>query len=801
MEILVVQSEPDIGQSLVEIIHQLSDSNAYASEIENASDAIASIEPDVAILDLHLPQESLDTFLKFVRDTYPSIRIIISNRFPDLSRELEVKEFGIQLFLRAPFNKSRVEQVLDNLEQIDNETDQASRSIQTAIPRVRVPVRIKIIFPYLILALLLAMGAGYVVSRVALDAIEDRFLNNLIEVGQLTSAWMVEEETNRLQSLRLITFSEGLAEAVETADADTLRNLLIGIAINNQEDAIEITNSKGYTVLSLRHNPDGEREDYEFFKNDNIFLEYQFIQNVLNQRADERGDKYSGFIQAPFGDYFYIAGPIMNAKNSFIGAAMVGKSLNNIVLDTRENILGQENSFAHVSLYDFDGKLLSTTLIQSNDMNIPSDSANEIIDRQNQDSYIRSIENAGIDYREILAPWEVRGGQDIGIIGVSLAESFLIQPSRITQFQIFLIASFGFLLIIATGVFLAGRITSPLRRVVTAASQVSQGRWNVNVEPQGSDELAYLAHAFNYMVSHLREGEIYRDLLGRTITPQVRDQLRSGLASGTLKLEGQNTVATIMITDIRKFTVIAENEKPTKILSWLNQYYGEIVPIINTHDGVTNEFVGDSVMAFFGILPTNLTPTESAYQACKAGVEIIQTVRNMNRERRAQGNPPLVTGIGINTGEVAAGGMGTADRLHYSVIGDSVNVTQRLENLTRELGETSAIISQDTFDALEQYRDKFSFVPLGSHVFKGKSEPINVYRLLPTNHVGERALININTASMEKLESLEGISKKLATHIHQYRNENGAFNSSENITRVRGISEGIYAKIKDMITV
>lgn len=779
MDILVVQTEPDTAQALVEMINQLSYANTFLSNAENALSTFASIEPDVVILDLHLPKKFLIPLLKTLREFHPETRIIISNRFPDLARELEVKEFGIQVFLRAPLNKTRVKQAFENLSQIDAETDQASRSIQTAIPKVRIPVRLKIIFPYLILALLLAMGAGYVVSRVALDAIQERFLNNLIEVGQLSSAWMVEEETNRLKSLRLVTYSDGLSDAVENEDADTLRKLLIGIAVNNEEDAIEILNSKGYTVLSLRHNPEGNREDYVYSKNDNLFLEYDFIQKVLYQQNDARGDKYSGLVRTSFGDYFYIVGPIYSNENSFIGAAMVGKSLDRMVLDTREKILGQENSFAHVSLYDFDGKLLTTTLFQTDNIEIPSYSAKEIINRQNQGSYMRSIQVAGIDYREILGPWEVRGGQDIGIIGVSLAESFLIRPSRVTEIQIFLIGTIGFLLIIAIGVFLASRITQPLRRVVTAASQISQGRWNVNVEPQGSDELAYLAHAFNYMVSHLREGEIYRDLLGRTITPQVRDQLRSGLASGTLKLEGQNAIATIMITDIRQFTVIAENEKPTKILGWLNQYYGEIVPIINSHDGVTNEFVGDSVMAFFGILPANISPTESAYQACQAAVEIIQIVREMNKARREQGNPPLVTGIGINTGEVAAGGMGTADRLHYSVIGDSVNVTQRLESLTRELGETSAIISQDTFEALDHYRDKFDLVSLGSHVLKGKSEPLQVYRLLPAKINREIDYININSASLGDLESLDGVSNNLAKRIHQYRDQNGEFNSTE----------------------
>jgi class 3 adenylate cyclase/CheY-like chemotaxis protein len=731
MKVLIIQAEGESAHTLSEIFDQFDETTTILGADSNAQSLIETESPDLVVLDLHLPRETLFPLLQLLRDNNPEIKIIISNRYPDLSREMEVKEYGISFFLRAPFNKSRVAQVLHHLEQSEEDADQAGRSIETSIPRVRMPIRFKIILPYLVLALLLAMGAGYVVSRVTLDAIEERFINNLIEVGQLTSSWMVEEEANRLKTLRLITFTDGLLEAIENRDSESLRDLILGIAINNQEDAIDVIDKDGITLISLRHQLDGEREDYDYSKNDDIFLEYEFVQRVLDRIKDDRGDKYSGLIQTPQGVYFYIVGPIINNENRLIGAVLVGRYLPNLVMDIREHLLGEENTFAHVSLYTLEGEPLSTTLFDQAEIGIPSETAAEMLLLQDQASQIRTISVSGIDYQEIIGPWEIRGGQDLGLFGVSLATSFLVRPSQITQIQIFLIATLGFLLIIATGVVLASRITRPLRRVVSAASQVSQGRWNVNVEPQGSDELAYLAHAFNYMVSHLREGEIYRDLLGRTITPQVRDQLRSGLASGNLKLEGQNTIATIMITDIRQFTVIAENRSPSTILGWLNQYYGEIVPIINDHDGVTNEFVGDSVMAFFGILPTALAPKESAFQACKAAVDILNTVSRMNNERRKRDEPPLVTGIGVNTGVVAAGGMGTADRLHYSVIGDSVNVTQRLESLTRELGETSAIISQYTYEALDSYREQFKFTPMGNHVFKGKSEPIKVYRLLP----------------------------------------------------------------------
>lgn len=798
MKILIVQSEVESAQTLTEIFIQRGDDVYTTVDIGDAIPILQREKPDLLVLDLHLPDDALFDLLRVLRERFPNVGVIISNRYLDLSRELKVKEYGVNVFLRAPFSKTWVEQALENLEQTDTKLEQISRKIKSALPSVRISVRFKIILPYLLLALMLAMGAGYVVSRVALDTIEDRFVNNLIEVGQLASTWLVEEESNRLETLRLLAFTDGLSESIINNDAETLRDLVLGLAINNQEEAIEILDSQGIALVSIRHTPRGGLESYDFSRGDHIFAEAEFVQQVLNQQVDEQGDKFAGLIQASWGTYFYIAGPITDDENQLVGAVLVGRSVSTIVLETRDKLLGEESTFAHVSLYDTTGQPLETTLKELDSISLSDESVSEIFLRQDQDSQMRPLDVTGIEYREILGPWEVRGGQDIGLVGVSLAETFLVRPSQQTQVQIYVLATLGLLLIIVVGILLARRITQPLNRVVTAASEVSQGKWDVFVEPQGSDELAVLTHTFNYMISHLKEGEIYRDLLGRTITPQVRDQFRRALASGSLKLEGQSTVASIMITDIREFTVISENESPSTILGWLNQYYGELVPIIGAYNGVANEFVGDSVMAFFGVLPVTLGPSESARQACMAAVDILQVVKAMNAQRQERGDPPMVTGIGINTGEIAAGGIGTADRLHYTVIGDTVNVTQRLEGLTREIGETSAIISQDTYEALGNYREHFNFTPMGSHIVRGKSEPIVVYRLLPLSlETTESSPININTADTLSLTDLPGIGPSLAERIIGNR----PYTTIEELLEVRGIGAQSLEKFRDFITV
>jgi adenylate cyclase len=164
----------------------------------------------------------------------------------------------------------------------------------------------------------------------------------------------------------------------------------------------------------------------------------------------------------------------------------------------------------------------------------------------------------------------------------------------------------------------------------------------------------------------------------------------------------------------------------------LNEYFSELVPIITANNGVVNKFDGDSLLVFFGILPRPLSPAQSAYSACQAAIQMLTAIERLNLQRVERNEPPLATGIGINTGIVTAGGLGTSDRLHYTIIGDTVNTTQRIEALNRQLlNVTGIVISASTYQALNEHRDQFRLDPLGLHVVKGKAEQVLVYRLLP----------------------------------------------------------------------
>ena len=207
-----------------------------------------------------------------------------------------------------------------------SEEDSAATSgdapFQASLPRVRVSLRVKITFPYALLALVFAMAAAYVVCRVALESVEERFTNQLIEMGKLTADWMVQEENRLLETLRLIANTQGMPDAVVARDTQRLRELALPIAVNYQEEAVEILDTQGKNVLSLRHRSGGNIEDYSFSQGDNIFTQWEFVRNVLERRVEQGRDKYAELARAAWGDTLYVTGPILDNDGNLAGVIL-----------------------------------------------------------------------------------------------------------------------------------------------------------------------------------------------------------------------------------------------------------------------------------------------------------------------------------------------------------------------------------------------------------------------------------------------------------------------------------------------
>jgi adenylate cyclase len=211
-----------------------------------------------------------------------------------------------------------------------------------------------------------------------------------------------------------------------------------------------------------------------------------------------------------------------------------------------------------------------------------------------------------------------------------------------------------------------------------------------------------------------------RSTMARYMAKEVVDRL---LASGEDVLQGSSYVATVLFSDIRGFSMHAEALSPRQTVSMLNDYFTEMVEVIFTHGGMLDKYIGDALMATFG---GPVSGTADADNALLVARDMIRELRGLNLRRGLEGLPPIEIGIGLATGEVLAGSVGSVKRMEYTVIGDNVNLAARLESANKHYG-TSVLLSAGTADALKA-RAVLRRVDLIQ--VKGKTHPTLVYESL-----------------------------------------------------------------------
>jgi len=176
--------------------------------------------------------------------------------------------------------------------------DKRPQGIIDEISGIWFPIRMKITLPYLILAFIIAMVGAYIVTQVVFDTIEEHFTNQLLETGKIASQSIVKEENKLLETLRLVAHTNGTAEALRDGNAEALREISLPILINSSVEALEIVDTSGTSILSLRHRKGDPLEIYDVSRGDSSFLHWDIVGSVLDQQVDGIGDKYAGIERA-----------------------------------------------------------------------------------------------------------------------------------------------------------------------------------------------------------------------------------------------------------------------------------------------------------------------------------------------------------------------------------------------------------------------------------------------------------------------------------------------------------------------
>jgi len=207
-----------------------------------------------------------------------------------------------------------------------------------------------------------------------------------------------------------------------------------------------------------------------------------------------------------------------------------------------------------------------------------------------------------------------------------------------------------------------------------------------------------------------------RERFQRLLSPDLAERVVSGEL--TVEKGGTDRVATVLFVDIRGFTTISEKHQASEVLRLLNEYYEELVAVVFRHEGTVDKFIGDAMMVIWG---APVAHDDDPRRAVMAALDIGEALEAFNRRSARLGRPELSVGIGINTGNLMAGYIGSSQTMSYSVIGDTVNTASRLCS-SAQPGEI--LISENTWEAV---KDHFTVKPLGQIQAKGKFKPINAF--------------------------------------------------------------------------
>ena len=245
--------------------------------------------------------------------------------------------------------------------------------------------------------------------------------------------------------------------------------------------------------------------------------------------------------------------------------------------------------------------------------------------------------------------------------------------------------------------------------------ELQKGNLDSFVPIMSNDEFALIAQQTNKMIEELREKQKVSALLERIVSPNIMQKLLGGDAN--MLKQGQEYEVAILFCDLRRFTTFVENTPPEQVIRFLNAFFAKISDLVTAYDGLINKFMGDAILAVFGVDGKD----DAAHNAIQAAMHIISHTKTIN----LGDDKVFDIGIGIHMGKAVAGTIGSVDRYEYTFIGDVVNTASRLDGLSKRLGYR-IIVSDKVFSQLPEEIAR-KFFDLGPQSVRGKSEPVHVY--------------------------------------------------------------------------
>jgi adenylate cyclase len=276
---------------------------------------------------------------------------------------------------------------------------------------------------------------------------------------------------------------------------------------------------------------------------------------------------------------------------------------------------------------------------------------------------------------------------------------------------------FIFLIIgILISILLVNFLLRPIGYLVEGVQEIGKGNYDVQIKLKTNDELGLLTEVFNETAKSLKEKELIKGAFTRYVSSDVMNEILNDPSK--LSLHGKRIKATVLFTDIRGFTSMSENLEPEQVVAIINEYLTLQTDKVLKWKGFLDKFVGDCVMAVYGV---PVPKEDDAYRAVKTAIDIRESLKKLNAIREKMKQITVGIGIGLNTGEVVSGNMGSPQKMDYTVIGDNVNLAARLE---ANAPANTIYVSESTYN---ETKDKFVYKELQPISVKGKKEPVKIY--------------------------------------------------------------------------
>jgi adenylate cyclase len=396
---------------------------------------------------------------------------------------------------------------------------------------------------------------------------------------------------------------------------------------------------------------------------------------------------------------------VRNLARNTTQPALLGEDL---IVDQLLETVAEESGVLGAWVLDKEGQLVAST----------EGTVGKLHPRLTADGDLETLRDRG---RLLLASRMVFREVDVGEVQLAMDLDGMIGRVVGRARRNILLAAGGLLVVGVLLAFAAStRVTRPLRRLRQGVNQLAAGDLSVRVEPTTGDEVGELTRAFNEMGESLTKKQKLETAFRRYVSDHVLNEVMEHPEG--IPLEGELREVTLIVVDVRDFSRVSEGMAPRKVVSFLNEALDLITSRLLEHGGTVDKYVGDAVLAYFG---APLSTDDHAERAVAAAIAIQREVEERNDKPNASNEPPmpLRLGIGIHTGPVVVGNIGTDRKMDYTVIGDAVNVAHRLEKLA---GRGTILVSEEVARRL---RGRVRLEPQGARHLLGRERPITVFRV------------------------------------------------------------------------